>query len=334
MSCEKGALFGVQPMTKPVMVRVETHNEEKNMTPDILCLGEPMLELNQQKDGTYLPGHGGDTSNAAIAAARQGASVGYVTHIGQDTFGNAFMELWEKEGISTQTVKQVSTAHTGMYFVTHGEDGHEFSYFRAGSAASQMTPADLPIEALQEAKILHVSGISQAISESAADTVFEAMRITREAGGKVSYDTNLRLKLWPLERARAVIHAAVALSDIILPGEDDAALLTGHTEPNAIVDTYLGLGAKVVALTLGPEGTLVATPDERQHVPGRKVNAIDATGAGDTFDGAFLARISAGDSPFEAAHYANAAAALSTQGYGGVAPMPLKSAVMAFMAEA
>ena len=304
------------------------------MTPDILCLGEPMLEFNQQTDGTYLPGHGGDTSNAAIAAARQGAKVGYVTHIGKDAFGASFMELWEKESISTETVKQVSTAHTGIYFVTHGADGHEFSYFRAGSAASQMTPADLPLKALQSAKILHVSGISQAISDSAADTVFEAIRLVRESGGMVSYDTNLRLKLWPLDRARAVIHAAVAQSDIVLPGVDDAALLTGHTDPNTIVDTYLSLGARLVALTLGPDGTLVATPDERQHIHGRKVNAVDATGAGDTFDGAFLARISAGDTPFEAAHYANSAAALSTQGYGGVAPMPMKSAVDAFMSEA
>ena len=303
------------------------------MTPDILCLGEPMLEFNQQKDGTYLPGHGGDTSNAAIAAVRQGARVGYVTHIGQDTFGASFMKLWDTEGIDTKTVTQVSTAHTGIYFVTHTDDGHEFSYFRAGSAASQMTPADLPVAALQSAKILHVSGISQAISESAADTVFEAMRIIRKAGGRVSYDTNLRLKLWPLDRARAVIHAAVAQSDIILPGVDDATQLTGLTDPDAIVDTYLNLGASVVALTLGPDGTLVATPDERQHVPGRRVTAVDATGAGDTFDGAFLARLIAGDTPFQAAHYANAAAALSTQGYGGVAPMPVKSAVDAFLAE-
>ncbi|NNE87384.1 MAG: sugar kinase [Silicimonas sp.] len=301
------------------------------MTPDILCLGEPMLEFNQQKDGTYLPGHGGDTSNAAIAAARQGAKVGYVTHIGKDAFGESFMELWEKEGISTATVSQVKTAHTGIYFVTHGADGHEFSYFRAGSAASRMTPEDLPKAALQAAKILHVSGISQAISDSAADTVFEAMRIVREAGGRVSYDTNLRLKLWPLDRARAVIHAAVAQSDIVLPGLDDAAQLTGSTDPEAIVDTYLNLGASIVALTLGSAGTLVATPEERQHIRGRKVNAIDATGAGDMFDGAFLARISAGDTPFEAARYANAAAALSTQGYGGVAPMPRKATVEEFL---
>ncbi len=303
------------------------------MSVDILCLGEPMLEFNQQPDGTYLPGHGGDTSNCAVAAARQGARVGYVTHIGADTFGNSFMELWSREGISTETVTQVSDAHTGVYFVTHGDAGHEFSYFRAGSASSRMGPEDLPTTALQLAGILHVSGISQAISDTAADAVFAAIDVVRKAGGTVSYDTNLRLKLWPLARARAVIHAAMAQCDIALPGLEDATQLTGLSDPDAIADFYLELGAGIVALTLGPDGTLVATPGERRRVSGKRVDAVDATAAGDTFDGAFLARIAAGDDPFEAAHYANAAAALSTQGYGAVAPMPHKAAVEAFLAE-
>ena len=303
------------------------------MTADILCLGEPMLEFNQQPDGNYLPGHGGDTSNCAIAAARQGARVGYVTHIGADTFGNSFMELWAREGVDTSTVTQVTDAHTGVYFVTHGAEGHEFSYFRAGSASSRMGPADLPKRELNRAKILHVSGISQAISPEAADAVFEAIQIVKGAGGKVSYDTNLRLKLWPLDRARAVTHAAMAKCDIALPGLEDAAQLTGLTDPDAIADFYLNLGAGIVALTLGAEGTLVATEAERRRVAGRRVKAVDATAAGDTFDGAFLARITAGDDPFEAARYANAAAALSTQGYGAVAPMPRRDAVEAFLAE-
>ncbi|MCP9483387.1 sugar kinase [Shimia sp. CNT1-13L.2] len=303
------------------------------MTPDILCLGEPMLEFNQQPDGKYLPGHGGDTSNCAIAAARQGASVGYVTHIGADTFGNSFMDLWTQEGVDTSTVTRVADAHTGVYFVTHGENGHEFSYFRAGSASSRMGAADLPIETLKSTGILHVSGISQAISDTAADAVFEAIRVVKEAGGLVSYDTNLRLKLWPIERARAVTHAAMAQCDIALPGLDDAEQLTGLSDPEAIADFYLALGARIVALTLGAEGTLVATPEKRERVKGRRVEAVDATAAGDTFDGAFLARISMGDDPFKAARYANAAAALSTQGYGAVAPMPRKEAVESFLAE-
>ena len=303
------------------------------MTIDILCLGEPMLEFNQQPDGSYLPGHGGDTSNCAISAARQGARVGYLTHIGADTFGNSFMDLWAKEGVDTSTVKQVSDAHTGVYFVTHTKGGHEFSYMRAGSASSRMGPNDLPLDALKGAKILHVSGISQGISAAAADAVFAAIDCVRTSGGKVSYDTNLRLKLWPLERARAVIHAAMAQCDIALPGLDDARQLTGLDEPDAIADFYLRLGAGVVALTLGEAGTLVATADDRRRIKGRRVEAIDATAAGDTFDGAFLARIVAGDDPFQAARYANAAAALSTQGYGAVAPIPTAQAVEAFLAE-
>lgn len=303
------------------------------MTPDILCLGEPLLEFNQQPDGNYLPGHGGDTSNAAIAAARQGAKVGYVTHIGADTFGNSFMDLWATEGVDTSTVKQVLGAHTGIYFVTHGTEGHEFSYFRAGSASSLMRPDDLPVAALQTTKILHVSGISQAISDSAADSVFEAIRLVKQAGGRVSYDTNLRLKLWPIERARAVIHAAMKQCNIALPGLQDAIHLAGLEDPAEIVRFYLDLGPEVVALTLGSKGTLVATQDEQRLVPTHKIQAVDATAAGDTFDGAFLCRIVKGDTPFEAARYANAAAALATLGYGAVAPMPYKGAVKSFLTE-
>ena len=108
---------------------------------DLWCLGEPLLEFNQQPDGRYLPGHGGDTSNCAIAAARQGASVGYLTRVGQDAFGQSFLELWDAEGVDTSCVESDPEAHTGIYFVTHNESGHQFSYFRAGSAASRMTSA-------------------------------------------------------------------------------------------------------------------------------------------------------------------------------------------------
>ena len=297
------------------------------MGTNILCLGEPLLEFNQQPDGNYLPGHGGDTSNCAIAAARQGATVSYFTHIGNDTFGNSFMELWANEGVNTATVRQVSDAHTGIYFVTHGAAGHEFNYFRAGSASSRIVPDDLPLDALRATGILHVSGISQGISDTAAETVVTAIETVKTAGGLISYDTNLRLKLWPIEHARKVIHAAMAMCDIALPGLDDAAQLTGLTEPDSIVDFYLTLGASIVALTLGAQGTLVATCDDRRHLSARKVTPVDATAAGDTFDGAFLAELAAGRDAFAAARYANAAAALSTQGYGAVAPMPYRADV-------
>lgn len=303
------------------------------MRPEIVCLGEPMLEFNQQPDGRYLPGHGGDTSNCAIAAARQGARVAYLTRIGQDAFGDDFMRLWQAEGVDTGAIERDASAHTGIYFVTHTDEGHAFSYFRTGSAASRMTPQWLPADQVASARVLHVSGISQAISQSAADTVFAAIDKARGAGASVSYDTNLRLKLWPIERARAIIHAAMSMADIALPGLEDAQQLTSLSRPDDIADFYLRLGAQVVALTLGSEGTLVATPDERRRMAALKVTPVDATAAGDTFDGAFLAETVRGANPFDAARYANAAAALSTQGYGAVAPMPRRAEVEAFLAE-
>ena len=300
--------------------------------PDILCFGEPMLEFNQQPDGRFLAGHGGDTSNCAIAAARQGARVGYITRLGADAFGESFMALWAREGVDASGVIRDPGAPTAVYFVTHGPDGHQFSYFRAGSAASRFSAADLPRDLIAGAKVLHVSGISQAISASACDAAFEAMEAARDAGVKVSYDSNLRLRLWPLTRARAVIHAAMARSDIALPGLDDATALTGLEDPDAIADFYLKLGCGIVALTLGAAGVLVATTQERRRIPARRVTAVDATGAGDTFDGAFLTELVAGRDPFAAAAYANAAAALSTQGYGAVEPMPRRADVEAFLA--
>lgn len=300
--------------------------------PEIVCIGEPLFELSQPRgENIFRPGYGGDTSNTAIAAARQSASVGYVTAVGADQFGDSFMDLWAREGIDTSAVVRSQSAHTGLYFITHGQDGHAFSYLRAGSAASRMTPQDLPVGIVEGARIIHASGISQAISSSAADTVFAAMRIARAAGVAVSYDTNLRLRLWPLDRARAVIHSAAGLADILRPSLDDAMHLTGLADPNRIVDYYLALGPKIVALTLGTGGALIATPERRETVAPRSAKVVDATGAGDMFDGAFLAEYLRAGDPFAAARYANVAAALSTEGYGAVAPMPRRVEVEAAM---
>ncbi|MBW6397076.1 sugar kinase [Roseomonas sp. HJA6] len=306
--------------------------------PDLLCMGEPMLEFNQQAPGPdgrvlYLEGHGGDTSNAAIAAARSGASAGYITAVGADAAGDSFLALWAREGVDSATVLRRPGAQTGIYFVTHDAGGHHFAFYRTGSAAALYRPQDVPEEAIRAARMLHVSGISQAISDSACDAVFHAIHLAREAGVRVSYDTNLRLRLWPAARAAAVMHAAIGMADVALPSLDDATALTGLTDPDAVADFYLRL-CPLVLLKCGAAGCLVATRAGRTRIAGHRVTAVDATGAGDTFAGAFLARTLAGDDPITAATYANAAAALSTTGYGAVAPIPRAAAVRAFLEQA
>jgi 2-dehydro-3-deoxygluconokinase len=302
---------------------------------DIVSLGEPMVEFNQTGEGAgrlYLQGFGGDSSNFAIAAARQGARVAYVSALGGDPYGVSLRALWDAEGVDHASVKTDATAYTAIYFVTHGERGHQFSFFRSGSAASRMTPTELPRGRIAAAKVLHLSGISLAISAQACDTGYAAIEIARCAGVKVSFDTNLRLKLWPVARARAVMNDAIALCDICLPSLDDMVAITGLTEPDAIVDHCLRLGARTVALKLGSEGALVADASQRHRIAAHPCNPIDATGAGDTFCGAFVARLIAGDDLRSAGRYAGVAAALSTEGYGAVAPIPRAEQVHAALA--
>src|ERR671913_1238900 len=115
---------------------------------DIVAIGEPLVEFNQTGEGEgrlYRQGYGGDTSNLAIAAARQGARAGYITALGDDAHGRMLLELWRREGVDATRVKIDAAAPTGIYFVTHADGRHDFTYVRAGSAASRLAPADLPL---------------------------------------------------------------------------------------------------------------------------------------------------------------------------------------------
>jgi 2-dehydro-3-deoxygluconokinase len=292
---------------------------------DILAIGEPMVEFNQTGAGEgrlYLQGFGGDSSNFAIAAARQGAKTGYISALGDDRYGRMLRDLWRQEGVDASHVKTDPSASTAIYFVEHDDAGHHFSFYRSGSAASRYSPADLPAEAIAAARVFHLSGISLAISTSACDACFAGIAIARTHGVRVSFDTNLRLKLWPIDRARAIMTEAMKLTDILLPSLEDLQVLTGLQDPDAVFDHCLRSGAGVVALKLGSQGALVGNAGRRVRIAPHDCKPVDATGAGDTFGGAFVSRLIAGDDWEQAARYAAVAAAMSTEGYGAVAPIP------------
>jgi 2-dehydro-3-deoxygluconokinase len=306
-------------------------------TLDIVALGEAMVEFNQtphqppDQAPLYLQGFGGDTSNAAIAGARAGARVAYLSRLGTDRWGDRLMDLWQRENVNTQSVLRDAQAPTGMYFVSHDAQGHHFSYARAGSAASRMQAQDLTqhwTEAVASSHWLHLSGITLAISASACDTAFAAMQFARSAGTHVALDSNLRLSLWPLARAQACIRHAVSLCDLFLPSLEDMTALTGLTQAQDIIGWSHAQGAAQVVLKLGAEGALASDGKSLRQVPGHEVNAVDATGAGDCFAGNLLARLSAGDDLWAATAYANAAASLSVQGFGAVTPLPYRDTVL------
>ncbi|MVW70092.1 sugar kinase [Bordetella sp. 15P40C-2] len=302
---------------------------------DVVGLGEALIEFNQTDPAApvYRQGIGGDTSNAIIAAARAGARTAYLSRYGGlDEFGELLLNLWRAEGVDVSGVLRDDGANNGLYFVQHTPSGHQFSYVRSHSAAARMRPADLGHGIVERSRYLHVSGISLAISTTACDTVFAAMTRARAAGTQVCLDANLRLRLWPVSRARAILREAIAQCDLFLPGVDDMRSLTGLDDPQAILDWVRALNPDaIVVLKAGSKGVIVDDKVSRTHVPPCRVQAVDATGAGDCFAGNLLARLCAGEDWLSACRYANAAAALSTTGYGAVAPLPRPDAVRALL---
>lgn len=302
---------------------------------DVVAIGEPLIEFNQRRPGDedFRFGFGGDTSNVVIAAARSGARVAYVSRVGTDPFGRALMALWAREGVDTRYVVTDAQAHTGVYFVSHGPSGHEFSYLRAGSAASRLRGADIPGEVLAKARFVHASGISLAISTEAADAVLEALGAARRAGSRVVFDLNLRLRLWPLARARALVRETLAMAHVAFATEEEMDLLFGCADANAACVYLHGLGVQVAVVKRGARGLMVHDGRQVIDIGGHSVEAVDATGAGDALCGAMLARLAAGDDLAAAARYANAAAALSTTGFGAVTPLPMPDRVWALLAK-
>lgn len=300
---------------------------------DVVSLGEPMIEFNQipETERSYLQGFGGDTMNCAIAAARQGARVAFVSRVGNDEFGRLLFELLKREGVDASSVHIDDGAHTAVYFVSHGVRGHTFSYLRKNSAATRLCKEDLPHHILGDTRFLYASGITQAISACASDAVFRAIDVARSAGAQIVFDVNFRPALWAPEQARETIARTIPLTDYFLISLEDAQLLLGLTEASAILGWCEHAGAKVSILKRGPQGAIASNGGVQVKVDGFAVDAIDATGAGDCFAGALMARLNAGDDLLAAMRYACAAAALACTGFGAVSPLPLPAEVLALV---
>jgi 2-dehydro-3-deoxygluconokinase len=290
---------------------------------DVVALGEPLVEFSQDADGVgWRQGFGGDTSNFAIAAARAGARSAYLSRVGDEDFGHALLRLWREEKVDCSAVEIDADSPTGIYFIRYDHEGHHFSYRRSGSAATKMTLSPGFVRVIEQGRWLHVSGISQAISEQACDTVFEAIRLARSAGRRVSFDLNFRARLWPVARARTIALETLPLCDLFLPSIDEAQAVFGLEDPVRLATWAREQGARAVAVKCGARGALIADGTEYRAIAAPQVAAIDATGAGDCFGGVLVARLAAGDSLLDAARAATAAASLATTGRGAIEPLP------------
>ena len=296
--------------------------------PDILSLGECMVEFFA--DEPLAESHklqkafAGDALNLLAAASRMGSSCGFLSRVGKDPFQPFLLDGWESLGIDTSHVKRVE-GRNGIYFISiYGQGEREFTYYRAGSAPSTMTPEDLDPEYIAQARVLHISGIAQAISESARATALAAARMANEARVCVSFDPNLRPALWSVAEARAAAEELLPFVDIALPsGPEESEQLFGCASPRETAEYLHGFGAYAVAVKLGDAGVYLSTEDEVRTIPAFTVpHVVDTTGAGDAFDGAFLHGLVENMPPLEAARLGVVMAGLKVRGRGAIASLP------------
>ncbi len=305
--------------------------------PEIVAIGECLIELfSDEPIGTasrFHKSYAGDTCNAILMASRLGTSCGYVTRMGEDPFTDYLMGELAGLDVDTSRVKRVD-GFNGVHFISLlPNSDREFIFYRKGSAASTMVPGDLDEQYIASAKVLHVSAILQATSPTARETVLEAAKMARRLGVTVSYDTNLRLNMWPVEEARAALDDILPYVDVLFPSHpSETGALFGLDSVQAAIEFFIERGIDTVAVKCGEDGSWVATSDHVARVPAIAPRGVsDTTGAGDAFAAGVLHGIVHGWGPFEGARWGAASAGLKVGGRGAIGSQPSREAVEALV---
>ena len=269
------------------------------MSGGLVTLGESMVALRAIDTGVTRNGDrfeldiAGAESNVAVGVARLGGHARFIGRVGDDAAGRAITRALRGEGVALDLTVDPDRP-TGLLFATSPAPGRSrVSYGRAESAGSRLSPDDLPFDAITDAGLVHLTGITLALSASCRAAVESAVGAAVRAGVPVSLDINYRSKLWSREQAAETLLPLIAHVDFLFAGIDEAQLLLGadaSAGPEALADALNALGARTVIITGGPEGSWVREPDGTRHrQPALVTTVVDSTGAGDAFVAGFLA---------------------------------------------
>ncbi|CRZ13453.1 sugar kinase [Mycolicibacterium neworleansense] len=272
-----------------------------NPTFDVVTVGESLGLLTAPQPGrlhhnpTLRLGFGGAESNVAIGVARLGGTAAWIGRLGADSLGELILRELRAEGVHPYPVLDLDTATALMIKERPHPGATRVSYYRRGQAGSRLRPADVPIAVVADTRILHVTGISAALGESARSAAHAAIDAATSAGASVSFDVNHRSALWSDQQAAAAAYLELAQrADIVFAGEAEAQLLTGADTPRRQLDALLSLGIDCAVLKRGAEGAMAATTKDRCAAPAVAVPVIDTVGAGDAFVAGWLAELARG----------------------------------------
>lgn len=265
--------------------------------PECITLGETMVAMAARTEepleygGELRMRIAGAESNTATGLARLSHPSMFVSRVGDDPFGRFILRGIRAEGVDVSRVAVDPDFPTGIMFKDWLPGGETaVHYYRSGSAASRMTPQDVPEDAIRQAKLLHLSGITPVLSESCQETVLAALETAQAADCPVSFDPNIRKRLWKDMDYSPLMRAIAAGSDILLTGLDEARTLYGCDDISGICrKAFAGSRLQVIAVKDGGRGAWVCSHDEIIHIPPFPCRCIDPVGAGDAFNAGFLA---------------------------------------------
>lgn len=305
---------------------------------DVVTLGEAMAMFVAAQTGdlaeveTFTKRIAGAELNVAIGLARLGMNVGWVSRVGNDSFGRFTLQQLKKEGINYRQVTVDGHYPTGFQVKSKTTDGTDPSveYFRKGSAASHLSVADFNPEYFGSARHLHLSGVAAALSSESLALCHHAAREMRALGKTISFDPNLRPVLWPsrevmIEQLNQLAFAA----DWVLPELKEGQILTGQSTPEGIADFYLERGVQAVIIKTGPDGAWFKTAaGDKAAVAAVKVdNVVDTVGAGDGFAVGTLSALLEGKTLIQAVQRGNKIGSLAIQAIGDSEGLPTRAAL-------
>ncbi|MEK7266552.1 MAG: sugar kinase [Pseudomonadota bacterium] len=291
----------------------------------IFVLGEGMLELAAIEDGSARVAYGGDALNTAVHLARLGAAPQFVTALGDDPYSDWLAGKWRAEGVGLDHCLRIHGGKPGIYAISIGDDGERsFTYWRNDSAARAFFShpmAESAIAAMMGASLLYLTGITLSIFDVAhRERIFEIMDFVRSRGGEVAFDVNYRPKGWlRADDARSAIRSALERSSIAFSSVEDWALLFETSDAEGIATLVKKAAGGEVIVKDGVRGCFFAAGEDRGWVaPKERCAPVDTTGAGDSFNAAYLAARIAGRSPQEACATGNSLAAKTIMHTGAI----------------
>lgn len=313
---------------------------------DIVALGELLIdftEAGQDKNGMKLfeQNPGGAPANLLTVASHMGYRTSFIGKVGTDMHGAFLKKTLQREGIDTAALVEDARYFTTLAFVEIDENGERnFSFARKPGADTQIRKEELDKSLLSACRIFHFGSLSLT-DEPARSATLEAVSSAKEAGALISYDPNYRSSLWESKKiAVETMKSVVPLADVMKVSDEESLLLTDEKSYEQAAEHLLSMGPKLVAITLGGDGVLVAAKNRKERIEAFRTQAVDTTGAGDSFWGGFLTSFlslnkTIGELEWKeirkCAVWGNAIACLCVQKRGGIPAIPTGEAVMEFM---